>query len=748
MKIKKFKIVLISIILLFIFQVKVNASTDIVVALDPGHGGNDTGATYGGVLEKNVTWKIASKVKQILDSTPGITGILVRQENENPSLYERGVCATKNGADLLVSFHINSNSKHNSASGAEVYITGNVNSPRYYNASRTLGLDILKNFGRIGLRSFCATPKIKTSRDGEVYSDGFVSDYYGIIRNPMYYGIPGVLVEHCFINNDYDRNTFLTTDAQIDAMAEQDAYAIIQNKELFRTDKSKNCVNSELKKLEVNESKTHITGEIIVVDWLYGMQSVPVDKPVIKLVPTDGSEPILCYVSKITGNTYYFDTWLSGINPYKKYMVEVSTQNVKSIPTNNKMPVYLGTDRIVYQDSNDAYCISNNMIKKDKSNLKYSGDVVSEITELNSIKDSNYVTGKTVVVEWVDGKSTVPKTLPIIKIKSTDNKYIKKCFVKHIKGNTYYFDACINNIDINNQYIVEVSTENEYNTSKNVRSIARINSDDTIIGRWGDYTLEIKNGKIVFDEYKYVGNMNSEIKKLKLDELNGNSYLNGEIIIVEWIDGKSTVPNKKPKMKLRSIDNEVELDVFVVETNTNTYYFDRFIEGIDTTRQYELIVESGNENNISQYRSVKVYFNKQFVSNELGKYRQNIVKVQNSKITFEPIISSIYLKGKNVEKEIDILNNICENEIKMEDKVKTKENVEDERQEQENNGTNDENNDEEKIKDEKDAEDEKKQIEQNLKNDINEIELKEELDKKENSDSFIDEKQNEKNSTL
>ena len=748
MKIKKFKIVLISIILLFIFQVKVNASTDIVVALDPGHGGNDTGATYGGVLEKNVTWKIASKVKQILDSTPGITGILVRQENENPSLYERGVCATKNGADLLVSFHINSNSKHNSASGAEVYITGNINSPRYYNASKTLGQTILNNFGRIGLRPFCAVPKIKTSRDGELYADGFISDYYGIIRNPMYYGIPGVLVEHCFINNDYDRNTFLTTDAQIDAMAEQDAYAIIQNKELFRTDKSKNCVNSELKKLEVNESKTHITGEIIVVDWLYGMQSVPVDKPVIKLVPTDGSEPILCYVSKITGNTYYFDTWLSGINPYKKYMVEVSTQNVKSIPTNNKMPVYLGTDRIVYQDSNDAYCISNNMIKKDKSNLKYSGDVVSEITELNSIKDSNYVTGKTVVVEWVDGKSTVPKTLPIIKIKSTDNKYIKKCFVKHIKGNTYYFDACINNIDINNQYIVEVSTENEYNTSKNVRSIARINSDDTIIGRWGDYTLEIKNGKIVFDEYKYVGNMNSEIKKLKLDELNGNSYLNGEIIIVEWIDGKSTVPNKKPKMKLRSIDNEVELDVFVVETNTNTYYFDRFIEGIDTTRQYELIVESGNENNISQYRSVKVYFNKQFVSNELGKYRQNIVKVQNSKITFEPIISSIYLKGKNVEKEIDILNNICENEIKMEDKVKTKENVEDERQEQENNGTNDENNDEEKIKDEKDAEDEKKQIEQNLKNDINEIELKEELDKKENSDSFIDEKQNEKNSTL
>lgn len=66
------------------------ASEDIVVLLDPGHGGYDSGAAGGGLLEKNVTWKITTRVKQILDRTPGITGVLSRGENECPEIYQRG----------------------------------------------------------------------------------------------------------------------------------------------------------------------------------------------------------------------------------------------------------------------------------------------------------------------------------------------------------------------------------------------------------------------------------------------------------------------------------------------------------------------------------------------------------------------------------------------------------------------------------------------------------------------------------
>ena len=73
-KIKYIFIILIFIILMTFNQV--NASDDIIVMLDPGHGGTESGAVYGGVVEKTVNWKIAKRVKEIFDKTPGITGIL------------------------------------------------------------------------------------------------------------------------------------------------------------------------------------------------------------------------------------------------------------------------------------------------------------------------------------------------------------------------------------------------------------------------------------------------------------------------------------------------------------------------------------------------------------------------------------------------------------------------------------------------------------------------------------------------
>ena len=51
-------------------------------------------------------------------------------------------------------------------------------------------------------------------------------------------------------------------------------------------------------------------------------------------------------------------------------------------------------------------------------------------------------------------------------------------------------------------------------------------------------------------------------------------------------------------MKFKSTDGKVELEVFVTPTGTNTYYFDRFIEGIDTSKQYYFEIASGDSRNI------------------------------------------------------------------------------------------------------------------------------------------------------
>ena len=296
MKSTKIKYILILFIIFIgvIFSSNVYAADDIIVILDPGHGGYDVGAVAGGIQEKDVNWKIATRVKEILDAEPEITGILSRSENECPELAERAQVAKNNGADLLVSFHINS-STNSRVSGSEVYITANTNSTRFYQASNTLGQAVLANLASVGVPSHIYRPIIKYTEENRYYSDGFLEDWYGIIREPMYYGIPGMIIEHCYISNPYDRANYLN-DAKINQMAEAEAKAIIANKELFRINREDNSTNSEITKLEVNSTKTHLTGEAIIVDWINGMQSVPSGMPSIKLVSTDGKSTIDCYV--------------------------------------------------------------------------------------------------------------------------------------------------------------------------------------------------------------------------------------------------------------------------------------------------------------------------------------------------------------------------------------------------------------------------------------------------------------------
>ena len=53
-------------------------------------------------------------------------------------------------------------------------------------------------------------------------------DYYGIIRNPRNYGIPAVIVEHAYIDNQLDYNEFLSTDDKLKQLGIQDATAIAE----------------------------------------------------------------------------------------------------------------------------------------------------------------------------------------------------------------------------------------------------------------------------------------------------------------------------------------------------------------------------------------------------------------------------------------------------------------------------------------------------------------------------------------
>jgi N-acetylmuramoyl-L-alanine amidase len=93
-----------------------------VVAIDAGHGGDDTGAHGpGGVLEKNVNLAIARALAVELGQVPGVRAVLTRDRDYFIPLRERYHIAEKVKADLFISIHANSTRRRGSGSGTEVY---------------------------------------------------------------------------------------------------------------------------------------------------------------------------------------------------------------------------------------------------------------------------------------------------------------------------------------------------------------------------------------------------------------------------------------------------------------------------------------------------------------------------------------------------------------------------------------------------------------------------------------------------
>ena len=93
----------------------------LIVAIDAGHGGEDPGAIgRNGSREKNVTLAIARKVKTLVDSTPGLRGVLIRDGDYFIPLSVRIAKARKVNADLFISIHADAFIKP-SARGSSVF---------------------------------------------------------------------------------------------------------------------------------------------------------------------------------------------------------------------------------------------------------------------------------------------------------------------------------------------------------------------------------------------------------------------------------------------------------------------------------------------------------------------------------------------------------------------------------------------------------------------------------------------------
>ena len=224
----------------------------VIICLDPGHGGNDSGAIgINNVYEKNLTLKIAQYCKQELEKY-NCKVVMTRTGDTNPSLEERADYAKAQGAKYLISIHLNS-AASGGAVGAEVYYPNTHWRPDISANGKNVAQAIQSQLVSLGL--YDRGIKFRTIDtniypDPFRYDDGSVADYYGIIRNAKYNGLTELIIEHCFINSVSDYNNYLNSDAKLQKLGVADANGIVSALGLT---KKQSIVNSVLYRTHVQD---------------------------------------------------------------------------------------------------------------------------------------------------------------------------------------------------------------------------------------------------------------------------------------------------------------------------------------------------------------------------------------------------------------------------------------------------------------------------------------------------------------
>lgn len=210
-------------------DIATQANEGVTICLDPGHGGNDSGAIgINNVYEKNLTLKIAQYCKQELEKY-NCHVVMTRTGDTNPSLEDRANFAKSQGAQYLISIHLNS-AAGGGAVGAEVYYPNTHWRPDISQNGKNVAQAIQNQLVSLGIRD--RGIKFRTIDTNEYpdpyrYDDGSVADYYGIIRNAKYNGLTGMIIEHCFINNVSDYNNYLNSDDKLQKLGVADANGIV-----------------------------------------------------------------------------------------------------------------------------------------------------------------------------------------------------------------------------------------------------------------------------------------------------------------------------------------------------------------------------------------------------------------------------------------------------------------------------------------------------------------------------------------
>lgn len=213
---------------------EMKSSKNFIVAIDAGHGGEDTGAIgYHRLQEADVTLAVARKLKAQLDIIPGVSAVLTRTGDYFIPLRKRIDLARKYQADLFISVHCNASRNHE-ATGTEIYflsLTGATDEASRSLAEKENAADLvggvppetgddllsilfdLRQNDTVRRSSELAEILIDAvSEDNRLSTRGVKQAGFVVLKAPE---IPSVLVETAFITNP--REASILKDVQFQA---------------------------------------------------------------------------------------------------------------------------------------------------------------------------------------------------------------------------------------------------------------------------------------------------------------------------------------------------------------------------------------------------------------------------------------------------------------------------------------------------------------------------------------------------
>ena len=107
----------------------------LLIVLDAGHGGGDSGNTAHGFQEKDIALDITLLVGEMLEKTGNYRVVYTREDDTFVTLSGRAKIANDLKADLFVSIHLNS-AKNKQAHGTETFVLGTYKNDVNFNVAK------------------------------------------------------------------------------------------------------------------------------------------------------------------------------------------------------------------------------------------------------------------------------------------------------------------------------------------------------------------------------------------------------------------------------------------------------------------------------------------------------------------------------------------------------------------------------------------------------------------------------------